>query len=60
MLFFFCSQYVPLKDYAKNLEKIKKTLLKTGAVVAFATSTPVPYNKTIDKRVVQYNKAAKK
>ena len=57
---FFCLQYVPLKDYAKNLKKIKKTLLKTGAAVAFATSTPIPYNKTLDKRLVQYNKAAEK
>ena len=56
----FCSQYVPLKDYVKNLKKIKEALLKTGAAVAFATSTPIPFNKTLNKRVVQYNKAAKK
>ncbi|KAJ7337198.1 hypothetical protein OS493_010055 [Desmophyllum pertusum] len=55
----YSSEYVPLKDYAKNLKKIKNTLLKTGATVAFATSTPIPYNRTRNKRVLQYNKAAK-
>ena len=53
-------QYVPLRKYADNLKKIKEILLKTGAVVAFATSTPVPFNKTINKRLQKYNEAAKR
>lgn len=56
--YFVIFQYVPLKKYAENLKKIKKALLNTGAMVAFATSTPVPFSKKMNKRLQQYNKAA--
>ncbi|XP_066020422.1 uncharacterized protein [Pocillopora verrucosa] len=54
------NEYVPLKEYKKNLNKIKSALLKTGAMIGFATSTPVPFSKKMDQRLRQYNKAAKK
>ncbi|XP_068722737.1 uncharacterized protein [Montipora capricornis] len=56
----FPREYVPLRKYTENLRKIKKILLKTGAMVAFATSTPVPFDKKINKKLQKYNKAAKK
>ncbi|KAK2559642.1 hypothetical protein P5673_017725 [Acropora cervicornis] len=52
--------YVPLSTYVANLRKIKKILLETGAVIAFATSTPVPFDKKINRKLQKYNKAAKK
>lgn len=57
--FDYHNEYVPLKEYRRNLKKIKSALLKTGATVGFATSTPVPFSKKMDERLKQYNKAAK-
>ncbi|XP_067053525.1 uncharacterized protein [Acropora muricata] len=56
----FPREYVPLSTYVANLRKIKKILLETGAVIAFATSTPVPFDKKINRKLQKYNKAAKK
>lgn len=58
--FFSSFKYVPLKEYRKNLNKIKSALLNTGAMVGFATSTPVPFSKKMDQKLRQYNKAAEK
>ena len=35
-------QQVPVEQYKKNLEELVKRLKKTGAILIFATTTPVP------------------
>lgn len=40
--------------------KIKELLLQSGAQVAFALTTPVPIAGRRNKRVVKYNKEAKR
>ena len=35
-------QQVPIEDYEKNLEELVNRLKKTGAILIFATTTPVP------------------
>ena len=52
-------EYCPMCDYKKNIKELKDKLEATGAAVAFADTTPVPYNKTLNDRVMQYNEAAK-
>ncbi len=55
---------VPLDQYEKNLNKLVKQLKKTGAVLIWASTTPVPEGKVSPKRsdsdVVKYNAVAKK
>ena len=54
--------WVPPEQYRENLEKIVKRLQKTGAVLIFATTTPVPpdeHYRVIDNRMSPvYNKIA--
>lgn len=40
--------------------KIKELLLQSGAQVAFALTTPVPIAGRRNKRVVKYNKEARR
>jgi len=40
--------------------KIKELLLQSGAQVAFALTTPVPVAGRRNKRVVKYNKEARR
>jgi len=54
----------PPEQYRKNLEKIVKRLKETGAILIFATTTPVPkdeHYRVIDNRMSPvYNKIALK
>jgi len=52
---------VPIKEYGENMEKLVERLKKTGAVLIFATTTPVPDvngRKRKDSDVQAYNKVA--
>lgn len=52
---------VPIDEYKENMEKLVTRLGKTGAVLIFATTTPVPpknARKRTDADVVLYNMAA--
>ena len=52
---------VPIKEYGENMEKLVERLKKTGAVLIFATTTPVPEvngRKRKDSDVQAYNKVA--
>ena len=57
---FLCQEFVPLEEYGQNLMKIKEILLQSGAQVAFALTTPVPIAGRRNKRVVKYNKEARR
>ncbi len=55
---------VPLEDYESNLRELVKKLKATGAKLVWASTTPVPAEKTSPPRraedVPRYNEAAKK
>jgi len=55
----FPEEFNDEESYKKNLEKIKKIILKTGAGVAFSLTTPVAYNKAKNDLVINYNRIAK-
>lgn len=52
-------EYVTTAEYAKNLRAIKSILLSTGAKVGYVLTTPVPYNTSLNDRVIQYNNIAR-
>ena len=52
-------EYTAPVEYAKNLRTIKSILLSTGAKVGYVLTTPVPYNATLNDRVIQYNSIAR-
>ena len=52
-------QYTTPVEYAKNLRTIKLILLSTGANVGYVLTTPVPWNGTLNDRVIQYNTIAR-
>ena len=52
-------EYTTPVDYAKNLKAIKSILLSTGAQVGYVLTTPVPWNVTLNDRVIQYNSIAR-
>ena len=52
-------QYVTPDEYAKNLRAITSILLSTGANVGYVLTTPVPYNTTLNDRVINYNNIAR-
>lgn len=57
-------QQVSIEDYEKNLRSLVERMKKTGAVVIFATTTPIVPDSTGPKRLVEdvlaYNKVALK
>jgi len=55
----YSQEYVTPVEYAKNLRAIKSILLSTGAKVGYVLTTPVPWNTTINDRVIQYNSIAR-
>lgn len=59
-LFVFLKEFNDAKEYGRNLGRIKRILLKTGAAVSFALTTPVPYNTTKNDMVIQYNEIAER
>ena len=48
-------EYTTPADYAKNTKTITSILLSTGAKVGYILTTPVPWNATLNDRVIQYN-----
>ena len=52
-------EYVTPVDYAKNLRALKSILLSTGAKVGYVLTTPVPWNVTLNDRIIQYNNIAR-
>jgi acyl-CoA thioesterase-1 len=54
------NQQVPPGDYEKNLERIVERLKKTGAILIFATTTPVPPGEPqrVHDDAVKYNEIA--
>ena len=52
-------EYVTPDEYAKNLRAITSILLSTGANVGYVLTTPVPYNTTLNDRVINYNNIAR-
>ena len=60
ILLLFSQEFNDEAKYARNLGRLKKILLKTGAGIAFSLTTPVPYDERKNKLVVQYNDIAKK
>jgi len=52
-------EYITPAEYAKNLRAIKSILLSTGAKVGYVLTTPVPYNASVNDRVIQYNNIAR-
>ena len=54
------SQQVPPEQYEKNLEQIVERLKKTGALLIFATTTPVPPGEPqrVHDDAVKYNEIA--
>jgi acyl-CoA thioesterase-1 len=53
-------QQVPPEEYEKNLEQIVQRLKKTGAILIFATTTPVPPGEPqrVHDDAVKYNQIA--
>lgn len=53
-------QQVPPEQYEKNLEQIAERLKKTGAILIFATTTPVPAGEPqrVHDDAVKYNEIA--
>lgn len=49
-----------IKKYVRNLGRLKKKFLKTGAGVSFVLTTPVPFDVEMNKMVIKYNSAAKR
>ena len=49
-----------MTQYGENLRKIKEKLVNTGASVAFALSTPVPFDKQKDDLLREYNRVAER
>jgi lysophospholipase L1-like esterase len=56
------TQQIPIDQYARNLDELTKRLKKTGAVLIFATTTPVPEGSAgrIQGDAKRYNEAALK
>ena len=52
-------EYTTPAEYAKNLRAITSILLSTGAKVGYVLTTPVPYNVSLNDRVIQYNNIAR-
>jgi acyl-CoA thioesterase-1 len=56
--------YVPIEEYGKNVRELVQKMKRTGAVLIFATSTPVPNNVLVTRRrssdVSLYNAVALK
>ena len=52
-------EYTKPVDYAKNLKTMTSILLSTGAKVGYVLTTPVPWNATLNDRVIQYNSIAR-
>ena len=52
-------EYTTPADYAKNTKTITSILLSTGAKVGYILTTPVPWNATLNDRVIQYNNIAR-
>ena len=55
----YSEEYTAPAEYAKNLRAITSTLLSTGAKVGYVLTTPVPWNVTLNDRVIQYNSIAR-
>jgi acyl-CoA thioesterase-1 len=55
-------QQVPPEQYEKNLEQIVQRLKKTGAVLIFATTTPVPSGEPqrVHDEAMKYNEIARR
>lgn len=53
---------VPLEQYEKNLDELVQKMKKAGAVVIFATTTPVPPGEPqrVSDDAVKYNEAARR
>ena len=52
-------EYTTPIDYATNLKAITSILLSTGAKVGYVLTTPVPWNATLNDRVIRYNNIAR-
>lgn len=52
-------EYITPAEYAKNLRVITSILLSTGTKVGYVLTTPVPYNASLNDRVIQYNNIAR-
>jgi acyl-CoA thioesterase-1 len=53
-------QQVPIEQYEQNLEKLTERLKRTGAVLIFATTTPVPPGEPqrVHDDAIKYNQTA--
>eukprot|EP00794_Sanderia_malayensis_P011960 gene11960-13197_t len=56
----FPEEFNDVKKYKRNLGRLKKMFLKTGAGIAFVLTTPVPFDKEKNDLVQEYNKAAER
>ena len=52
-------EYTTAAEYHQNIQRLKTSLLKTGAKVGFVLTTPIPYNKSRNEMVVHYNNIAR-
>ncbi len=55
-------QQIPIEQYERNLDELVKRLKKTGAVLIFATTTPVPEGSSgrVQGDAKRYNQAARR